>query len=386
MTKNNTKGGKPNKSSKSLPAKLWQVLVMEIQKVDRQVEIIGMDIGDRTCELCVLSKDKQVLVRGAVPTEARTIEDFFQALAPLKVVLETGTHSPWLTHKMQALGHEVLVANARQVSRVLKNNKKNDRRDAEQLARLAAADEKLLGLVEHRSEQTQQALGKLKVRQQLIKVRTQLCNSARGMVKSQGHRLGKVEPERMTVVVAGALPEGLQQLITPLLQQVEHVNESIRKLDEEIGKMAKQYPQTKWVDPIFGVGPIVSLAFVLTIEDPKRFQQSRDVGSYLGLTPAQDQSGDSNPELRISKEGDRLMRALLVNAAQCVLRKNSPDCDLKRHGMKIAERGAKKARKKAVVAVARKLAVLMHKLWVSQTAYNPQHNQQQRDRQVEAAA
>lgn len=370
------------KDNKSIPAKLWPLVLMKTQQVAQQVGMIGIDIGDRTCELCVLSKDKQVLVRGGVPTDRATMQDLFRSLVATTVVLETGTHSPWMDRVIGECGHRVLVASAREVSRVLKNKKKNDRRDAEQLARLAAADEKLLGLVQHRSEQAQLSLGKVKVRHQLIQVRTRMCNEARGLVKSHGYRLPKAEPERMTQLVAGALPKELQEIIAPLLKQVEHLNESIGKLDKELVELAKEkYPQTKYVDQIYGVGTVVSLAFVLTIDDASRFQRSRDVGSYLGLTPGQDQSGESNPELRITKEGDGLLRALLVNAAQCVLRKNSPECDLKRHGMKLAEKGGKTARKKAVVAVARKLAVLMHKLMVSKAAYNPQHNQQQMAKQ-----
>jgi transposase len=372
-----------NNNGKSMPAKLWPLLMTKIQEVEQQVEMIGIDIGDRSSELCVLGKVKQVLVRGAVPTDRATIQELFGSIAATTVVLETGTHSPWMSRDISERGHRALVASAREVSRVLKNKKKNDRRDAEQLARLAAADEKLLGLVEHRSEQAQLMLGKMKVRQQLIQSRTRLCNEARGLVKSHGYRLVKIEPERMTqLAVAGTIPKELEELIRPLLKHVEQLNESIRKLDEELLKLAKEkYPQTKYVDQIYGVGPVVSLAFVLTIDDASRFGRSRDVGSYLGLTPGQDQSGESNPQLRITRQGDGLMRALLVNAAQCVLRKNSPECDLKRHGMKLAERGGKTARKKAVVAVARKLAVLMHKLLVSKAAYNPQHNQQHSERE-----
>jgi transposase len=373
-----TKTNREKNESKSLPAKHWPILLSKIQAFVAEVAMIGIDIGDRASEVCVLSKAKQVLVRGAVPTDQATIRDVFGQLTPTTVVMETGTHSPWMDRVIQECGHRVLVASARRVSQVLKDKKKNDRRDAEQLARLAAADEKLLGIVEHRSEKAQMSLGKVKVRHQLVETRTKLCNAARGLIKSQGYRLPKAEPERVTEQLAGALPEKLAELVAPLLKQVGHLNEGIKKLDEELAEMAKkEYPQTKYVDQIYGVGPILSLAFVLAMDDASRFRRSRNVGSYMGLTPAQDQSGDSNPELRITRDGDGLIRSLLVNSAQTILRKNSPDCDLKRHGEKLAEKGGKLARKKAVVGVARKIAVLMHKLLVSKTAYNPQHNLQQ---------
>ncbi len=373
------------KTGKSMSSKLWLTLRARIEECSAQVAMIGIDIGDRVSELCVLSHDKQVLVRGGVATDWATMERFFQPLAPTVVVMETGTHSPWMDRLIRQCGHRVLVASAREVSRVLKNKKKNDRRDAEQLARLAAADEALLGLVKHRGQEAQLGLGKVKVRDHLVKIRTGLCNTVRGLVKSHGHQLPKAAPEAMRRQVAEGLQEELQDLIAPLLQHIEQLNESIRELDKELEELGrKKYPQTSQLQQIYGVGPIVSLAFVLTMDDPQRFGKSRDVGSYLGLTPGQDESGASKPELRITKEGDGLMRTLLVNAAQTVMRKNSPECDLKRHGMKLAAKGDKTAKKKAVVAVGRKLAVLMHKLLVSKTPYNPQHNVQERIRAEQA--
>jgi transposase len=366
-----TRGG----AKTSLPAEQWKHLLAVVKNNAERLQVIGIDTGDRTSELCFLSEDGKVIQRGAMATGPGEVKEFFEQLAPVTVVLETGTHSPWMSRVLAGCGHEVLVANARQVSRVLKNKKKTDKRDAEQLARLARADRSLLGEVTHRSEQAQMTMSKLQVRVALIQTRTKLCNVARGLVKSAGYRLVKVEPERMSRQVSGALPEQLQQLIASLLEQVEQLNRQIAQLDEELQQTAKsKHPETRWLDQIWGVGPIVSLAFAVTIDDPKRFRQSRTVGSYLGLTPALDQSGESNPQLRISKEGSRMMRALLVNSAQCILRKKSPDCDLKRHGEKIAARGGKIARKKAVVAVARKLAVLLHKLWASRSKYEPLRN------------
>ena len=373
---------KTKQKSKGLPAKHWPMLVAKIQALPFSVGMIGIDIGDRTSELCVLSDTNVVLVRGAVPTDRATIRDMFQQLKPTTVVMETGTHSAWMDRDIRACGHRVLVASARRVAQVLKDKKKNDRRDAQQLALLAAFNEEFLGVVNHRSEQAQLSLGKLKVRDHLIRARTRACNTMRGLVKSHGYRLPKVEPQRMTALAAGALPAEIQELIEPLVKVVETLNGKIEEQDKELARLAQEsYPQTKYVEQIHGVGLIVSLAFVLTIDEAERFERSRDVGNYLGLTPAQDQSGESNPELRITRDGDGLMRSLLVNAAQTVMRKNSPECDLKRHGEKLAGDGGKIARKKAVVAVARKLGVLMHKLLVSKAPYNPQHNLQQMQKQ-----
>ena len=133
------------------------------------------------------------------------------------------------------------------------------------------------------------------------------------------------------------------------------------------------YPEALLLQQISGVGPITALAFVLLVEDPRRFEQSREVGAYFGLVPRLDESSDSTPQLRITKAGDELGRRLLVSAAQYILGPFGPECDLRSHGEAIAQRGGKNAKKRAAVAVARKLAVLMHRLWIAKATYDPQY-------------
>ena len=134
-----------------------------------------------------------------------------------------------------------------------------------------------------------------------------------------------------------------------------------------------------------GIGPLTALTFVLTLEDPYRFEKSRSVGAYLGLVPAIDQSGDRDPQKRITKEGDEMLRKLLVGSSHYILGPFGSDSDLRRHGEKIASRGGKNAKKRAAVAVARKLAVLLHRLWVTAEVYDPLHNTHRRQEQEEAA-
>jgi transposase len=134
-----------------------------------------------------------------------------------------------------------------------------------------------------------------------------------------------------------------------------------------------------------GVGPLTALTFVLTLEDPYRFEKSRSVGAYLGLVPASDKSGDRDPQRRISKEGDEMLRKLLVGSAHYILGPFGGDSDLRRHGEKIASRGAKNAKKRAAVAVARKLAVLLHRLWVTGEVYDPLYNAHRSQEREEAA-
>ncbi len=151
---------------------------------------------------------------------------------------------------------------------------------------------------------------------------------------------------------------------------IENMSLQIRRYDDQIKRLGeKKYTQTKLLRQVKGVGPVTSLAFVLTLADPYRFEHSRDVGPYLGLVPLQDESGDSKPQLRITKAGDCYLRRLLVTSAQYILGPFGSDCDLRRKGLDLCARGGKNARKRAVVAIARRLAVLLHKLWVSGEVY-----------------
>jgi transposase len=150
------------------------------------------------------------------------------------------------------------------------------------------------------------------------------------------------------------------------------LNDEIKVFDQRIEKLASEkYMHTKLLRQVPGVGPVTALAYVLTLETPLRFAKSRDVGPYLGLVPKQEDSGDSQPQLGISKAGDRMVRKLLVGSAQFILGPFGPDTDLRRFGMKLCERGGKNAKKRAAVAVARKLAVLLHRLWASGEVYEP---------------
>jgi transposase len=289
--------------------------------------------------------------------------------------MEVGTHSPWLSRLLSQLGIEVIVANARQVQLISASSRKNDRMDAHLLARLARVDPQLLRPIRHRSEQAQADLMSIRIRAALVEARTSLVNAARGFTKAMGERLPSCDTDSLDVEKMDALPEALRERLRPLLEQIETLTEHIHKLDTSLEQIARiQYPETKLLTQVSGVGTLIALTFVLTVEDRERFQKSRDVGCYVGLRPKQSESGQSQPQLRISKEGDRYLRMLLVQGAHCILSRRGPDTDLKRWGWKLAERGGKNAKKRAVVAVARKLAVLLHRLWVCGEVYEPLRN------------
>jgi transposase len=330
-----------------------------------------LDVSDRYSCLCVLDARGKVEREDRIRTTPDAVEGWFAGYRRARVVIEVGTHSPWLSRLLKKQGHEVIVANPRRVRLIAEAERKTDRIDAEVLARLGRADPKLLRPIEHRGEAAQQDLALLRVRDGLVRARTKLIQCARGLVKSFGARLpASSAPSFAKRVREGGL-EALFPGLEPLLQQCDELTESIRKLDREVERLGRErYPETQLLRQVPGVGPITSLAYVLTIEDPNRFAKSRSVGAYFGLTPRQRDSGDARPELSISKRGDELMRRLLIEAAHYTLGPFGPDSELRRFGLRLLGQGGKRAKKRAVVAVARKLATLLHRLWVTGEVYH----------------
>jgi len=293
----------------------------------------------------------------------------------MRIAIETGTHSPWVSRLLEGCGHEVLVANARKLRLIYSNKRKTDEVDAENLARLARLDPKLLYPLRHRGEGSQAHMALIRSRQALVDCRTQLVNHVRGAVKSFGARLSKCPARSFHKRAQEHIPEALLPALEPLLEQIASLTERIRDYDRKLVAISEEhYPETALLRQVEGIGPLTALCFVLTLEDPYRFEKSRSVGAYLGLVPAMDQSGDRDPQKRISKEGDEMMRKLLVGSAHYILGPFGSDSDLRRHGEKIASRGGKNSKKRAAVAVARKLSVLLHSLWVSGEVYEPLRN------------
>lgn len=338
---------------------------------------IGMDLGDKTSRCCALGANGEVVWERSIPTTKKGMAERFGVMGCCRVALEVGTHSPWVSRLLAGLGHEVIVANARQVKLIGQSTRKDDKLDAQTLARLARIDPELLRPVRHRSEQAQLHRMQIQVRAGLVEARTGLVNQARGLAKSAGERLAKCDADSLTVKSLESLPAELQQVLKPLLKQVEALTEEIRASDERIEQIARtEYPETALLRQVGGVGILIALTFVLTVEDAARFRKSRDVGCYVGLRPQRRDSGQSRPQLGISKEGDRYLRKLLVQGAHCIVSRRGPDTDLQRWGRKLAARGGKNAKKRAIVAVARKLAILLHRLWVTGEVYEPLRHSQ----------
>ena len=338
---------------------------------------VGMDLGDKASRYCVLDENGEVLREASVGTTKEAITQVFATMKACRVAIEVGTHSPWVSRLLKSFGHEVIVANARQVQLISHSSRKNDRMDAQMLARLVRVDPRLLRPIQHRSEQAQEHLRVIRVRAALVEARTMLVNAARGLTKATGERLPSCDADQMGVDRMESLPAGLQNSLRPLLEEVESLTEKIQALDQQVEQIARtDYPETRLLRQVSGVGSLIALTFVLTVEDRERFPKSRDVGCYVGLRPRQGDSGESEPQLRITKEGDPYLRKLLVQGAHCIMGRRGPDTDLKRWGLKLSARGGKNAKKRAVVAVARKLAILLHRLWVTGEVYEPLRNNQ----------
>jgi transposase len=340
----------------------------------------GLDLGDKYTYLCLIDTESaEVIEESRLRTSPEALRRRFSSERPLRVAIEAGTHSPWVSRVLEECGHQVLVANARKVRLIYANKRKTDEIDAENLARLARLDPKLLYPLKHRGEDSQAHLAIIRSREALISCRTQLVNHVRGAVKSFGARLPKCPARSFHNKAAAHIPQALWPAVEPLLETIGSLTQRIREYDRQLETICQEhYPETHLLRQVEGVGVLTALTFVLTLEDPYRFERSRSVGAYLGLVPARDHSGDRDPQKRISKEGDEMLRKLLVGSAHYILGPFGSDSDLRRHGEKIASRGAKNAKKRAVVAVARKLSVLLHRLWVTGEIYDPLYNAHRR--------
>src|ERR1700688_3803855 len=305
---------------------------------------IGLDLGDRTSSYCILDAAGEKVSEEKLPTTRAGLNSLFEKMPSSRVALEVGTHSPWVSRQLCGLGHEVIVANPRKVRLITHSGHKNDRIDAEKLARLARVDPKLLSPIQHRGEEAQADLAVIRARAELIEARTALINSARGLVKPMGERLRACDADQVGEGLAKPLSEGVQAVVGPLLKSVEAISEQIKVYDEKIEEIAERYPEVELLTQVYGVGRLIALTYILTIEDAERFRYSREVGPFLGLTRKQQDSGESQPELGISKAGDRLLRSYLVQAGHCILRKGAPDSDLRAWGLSKTGKGRKKAK------------------------------------------
>lgn len=344
---------------------------------------VGLDLGDRYSHTCSISAEGELLDEGRVWTRAAALKSRFGGIERARFVLEAGTHSAWISRLLRDLGHEVVVANPRRLRLIYETDRKSDRVDAEYLARLGRLDPELLAPIEHRSENAQVDLALLRSRDALVRARAALVNHVRGLVKSSGTRLPACSTHSFANKVREFIPEALRPALEPVLETLGEMNRRIRAYDKRIEELAAEsYPETTALRQVSGVGALTALCFVLTLDTPERFKNGRAVAAYLGLCPRQSDSGESEPQLRITKAGNPMLRSLLVGSAHYIVGPFGPETDLRRWGLELATRGGKNAKKRAVVAVARKLTTLLYSLWCTGEVYEPLRNCGSREEQA----
>ena len=338
---------------------------------------VGLDLGDRYSQICGLDEGGRVVWKQRIRTWKESLTKYFGPLPPTRVVIEVGSHSRWVSRHLEQLGHEVVVANARRLKFLSENDYKNDKNDAELLARLGRADPLLLRPIKHRSEQAHLDLTLIKSRDELVQSRTRLINHVRGVVKSFGGRLPSCSTASFHKHALELMPAQLVDQLEPIVSAINKMTHEIQRYDSKIREKSASYPEAQTFQTVTGVGPITSMCYLLTLEDPTRFASPRNVGAYLGLVPRQDSSGGKDRECRITKAGDQYLRKLLLQVAHRIIGPFGGDCDLRDFGLRIFERGGNHGRQKAAVAVARKLSVLLMTLWKSGGTYDPFYQRKQ---------
>ena len=333
---------------------------------------IGLDLGDSTSEVCVLGPERQILEQGKLLTDPEGFRDFFGRYRGATVVFEVGSQSRWVQPLARKVGVKAIAADPRQLRLITQSSKKTDRRDAYVLARAGQGMPELLCPVEHRSEKIHADLSLMRTRELLVQQRTRLVQRVRGLVKASGHKLSKCTATYFFRQARQQIPDHLELACSPLFVILETIHEQLNEITRQCKRMAKErYPEVERLMTVHSVGLRTALTLRLTIEDPRRIRGTRNIGAYLGLTPRKKESGDSAPQLGITKAGDTHLRRLLVLCAHHLLGPFGKDCRLRRWGLKLCERGGRNAKKRAIVAIARKLAIHMLAIWKNGETYDP---------------
>lgn len=360
-----------------MPAVRLQFCLMKNKLISKTV--IGIDLGDKKHAICVVDQEGNIVAEFSIENRRRELAELSKNYPGSLVAMEVGTHSPWISRLLTGLGMNVVVANARKLRVIYTNERKCDEYDAQMLAKLARVDIELLHPITHRSKDSQQDLLMIKLRDTLVRQRVTAISSIRSSLKALGFQLPAPSSPSFAGIARAELEQNpeLLLLVEPALCAIDELSKRILEFDRMIrGAIKTKHPQAQRLQQITGVGPITSLCFVLTVEDEQRFSETRDVAAYFGLVPRRFQSGDSDKQLPISKTGNRYMRKMLVQSAQYIMGHFGPDCELRRYGLRLTERGGAAAKKKAVIAVARKLSVLLLTLWKNQSDYQPLRDSQ----------
>ena len=344
---------------------------------DHQAAVAGIDLGSKRSEACLLDEQGAPLERVTLATTAAALERHFAHRPALLIAIETGGQTNWVRRRLEALGHRVLVADARRVKLIWDTHSKDDRRDALFLAQIALRWPNLLHPIRPRSLATDRRRALLTARETLVGARVKLINTARGVLNAFGHKPPPATSEAFARRITPLLPADLADSSHPLLLAIEALSTQIRRYDKQVLALCDgpYRDATAPMRSIRGVGPLTALAFTLELDnDPRRLRDSRSAGALVGLRPKRRDSGERSPQLAITKTGNPMLRKLLVQCAHYILGAFGEDCALKRWGLGLAARTpGSRGKRRAVVATARKLAVLLHTLWRKGETFDPSH-------------
>ena len=322
----------------------------------------GIDLANKTSAICVRRQQKMVL-----ETECATDEDGFrQALKDFKqltIVIEASPFAEWVALWLEQLGHQVKVIDPRRAAALIRTKKKTDRLDAQQLARLAETG--WYHEVHRKSDPARLLRSHLRARQGLVEARQAQVFRIRGLLRVHGLKVGSVSKarfaERVRQLCHDHVPD-LLAVVEPLLSVLQGIRDGEAALTRRLKQVAQRDASCRLLMTMPGVGPMTAVAFVSTVDDPHRFARGDQVAAYMGLVPSVYQTGDTHYTGSITREGDKLTRTLLAEAANALLAHYRGDCALKRWGERLADR---KGGGKARVAVARKMAMVLHRMWIN---------------------
>jgi transposase len=336
-------------------------------------QYVGLDVSQRETSVCVVSEAGRVVFEGKARSDPGALAKLIRKHAPHaeRIGFETGAMASWLWHELRRVDLPVVCIDARHAHAALSvRMNKSDQNDARGLAELVRIG--WYREVRVKSEQSQKVRAILVARSRLVSIRRDIENQVRSMIKEYGllfRRAIGVQFQKQVIELLGE-DHQLRSVVEPLLLIHDQVCRQQGKLDDEVRRLARADETTRRLMTVPGVGVVTALTFRHTIDDPSRFRSAARVGAYLGLTPRRHQSGETDTNGKISRWGDRLLRTYLFEAATVLLHRTKKWSRLKAWGMKLAKRvGMKKAK----VAIARKIAVILHCVWVDGTSFEWGH-------------
>lgn len=327
----------------------------------------GIDLASKASAICVMEQGQRIVLEGECETDEDGFRQALKGYQGLRCVLEASPLSEWAAQLLEGLSHEVIVIDPRKAKAVLRTKKKTDQLDARNLARMAATG--WYTKVHRKSAEARLLRSHLKARKGLVDTIGQQNSRIRGLLRAHGIRVGQVADGRFEQRVVDCIQRRCPELMTairPLLDSWRCVRRSLAQLTRHLRQRVRRDPVCRLLMTAPGVGPLVSSAYLATIDDPRRFAGGDQVGAYVGLVPSVHQSGETEYRGPITKEGDALLRWLLVEAAHVLMTRCRGDSALKRWGKRIERR---KGAAKAKVAVARKLAMILHRMWLTNTPF-----------------